>query len=384
MSRRFTRGLVVGKFSPLHRGHELLIRRALAECAEVVVLSYSKPEFPGCEAARREQWLAALFPETKRLVVTDERLREWTRPGAEFREVPANDLDDTTHRRFCGFLCREVLGVTVDAVFTSEDYGEGFAAELTRYFRARPHGPTGLDEPERGQLCPRASTTRSARTKLSALCDPVSVAHVAVDPGRAQVPVSGTLLRQDIHAHRAWMSPAVYASFVQRVCLLGGESSGKSTLGRALAEKFGTAFVPEYGRELWEAKAGRLAFEDMLHIAETQIQREDQAAARAWRFLICDTSPLTTLFYSRHAFGEADPAVEQLAGRRYDFTFLCAPDFPFVQDGTREAESFRARQHEWYLGKLSARGTPFRLLTGPVAARIRQVQGFLFRGESLG
>src|SRR5882672_1129078 len=131
MSKRFSHGLVVGKFSPLHRGHELLIRRALDECAEVVVLSYSKPEFPGCDAARREHWLSALFPETKRLVMTDERLREWIKPGAEFVKVPSNELADTVHRRFCGFLCHDVLGATVDAVFTSEDYGDGFAAELT-------------------------------------------------------------------------------------------------------------------------------------------------------------------------------------------------------------------------------------------------------------
>jgi NadR type nicotinamide-nucleotide adenylyltransferase len=210
------------------------------------------------------------------------------------------------------------------------------------------------------------------------------VAHVAVDRNRSEAPISGTLLRQDIHAHRSWLSPVVYASFVQRVCLLGGESSGKSTLARALAEKFSTAFVAEFGRELWEAKAGALDFTDLRHIAETQVEREEQAAHQATRFLFCDTSPLTTLFYSRHLFGKADPALELLAGRRYDFTFLCAPDFPFVQDGTREVESFRARQHQWYLGELSARRTPFHLLTGPVAARVRQVEGFLLTGESLG
>ena len=46
---RYRTGLVVGKFSPLHRGHELVIGAAFAHCAEVVVLSYSRPEFPGSE-----------------------------------------------------------------------------------------------------------------------------------------------------------------------------------------------------------------------------------------------------------------------------------------------------------------------------------------------
>jgi HTH-type transcriptional regulator, transcriptional repressor of NAD biosynthesis genes len=346
MTKRFQRGLVVGKFSPLHRGHELLIRRAMDDCAEVVILSYSKPEFPGCSAERREAWLAGLFPETRRLVVTDERLRRWTMPGAAFAEVPANDAAEMAHRRFCGFLCQQVLGVTLDAVFTSEDYGDGFATELTRCFRQR-----------------------------SSTLPPV--AHVRVDPARGTVPVSGSLLRQDIHAHRQWLAPQVYASFVRRVCLLGGESSGKSTLAAALAREFDTLHVAEYGRELWEVKSGALCFEDLRRIAEAQIEREEKAAGRANRFLFCDTSPLTTLFYSLEMFRHADPALEEMASRSYDFAFLCVPDFEFVQDGTRQEEAFRRRQHAWYLGQLASRRMEYRLVTGAVAQRVAQVRPVL-------
>lgn len=346
MRRRFQRGLVVGKFSPLHRGHEFVINRAAEECAEVVLLSYSKPEFPGCDAGRREEWLSALFPETRRLVVTDERLKHWAGPGKEPREVPHNDSSDLTHRRFCGFLCTQVLGVTVDAAFTSEDYGEGFARELTRYFRQHAPGSP-------------------------------PVRHILVDRDRIEFPVSGTLLRQDIHAHRDSLSPVVYASFVERVSLLGGECSGKSTLAEILAREFGTSFTSEYGRDLWEEKSGALVFEDMQRIAEAQIRREDAAALRATRFLFCDTSPLTTLFYSRHLFSRAAPVLETLAGRAYHHTLLCAPDFPFVQDGTRQAQAFRARQHEWYRNELNRRQIPFQVVTGSIEDRVRQVRNSL-------
>lgn len=346
MSKRFQRGLVVGKFSPLHRGHELIINRAQEECEQVFLLSYSKPEMPGCEAARREQWLSAIFPTTRHLAVTDERLRQWIKPGEGPSEVPANDADETTHRRFCGFLCQQVFGVTVEAVFTSEDYGDGFAEELTRYFR------------ERQPTCP-------------------AVKHILIDRTRQRLPISGTLLRQDIHARREWLSPLVYASFVQRVCLLGGESSGKSTLAETLAREFSTSHVAEYGRELWDAKSGALVFDDMRRIAEVQIQREEAATMHANRFLFCDTSPLTTLFYSKHMFGKAEQALESLAERRYDFTVLCAPDFVFVQDGTRQQENFRMRQHEWYLSELSRRQIPFRLVTGSIENRIAQVRATL-------
>jgi HTH-type transcriptional repressor of NAD biosynthesis genes len=44
----------------------------------------------------------------------------------------------------------------------------------------------------------------------------------------------------------------------------------------------------------------------------------------------------------------ADPQLDVLAGPAYDTILLCAPDFPFVQDGTRRDTEFRTMQHNWY------------------------------------
>lgn len=165
----------------------------------------------------------------------------------------------------------------------------------------------------------------------------------------------------------------MYASFVRRVTLLGGESSGKSTLARALAAHFGTEFVAEYGRELWTEKEGVLELPDMIAIAERQIELEERAAERALVTLFCDTSPLTTLLYSRDLFGVVEPRLEESARRRYDLTVLCAPDFEFVQDGTRRDTEFRRLQHARYLEELGARGIPHLLVEGGVEDRVVQV-----------
>jgi NadR type nicotinamide-nucleotide adenylyltransferase len=345
--KRFARGLVVGKFAPLHRGHELLINAARAECDEVVIISYSKPEFGGCEPEKRERWLRELFPECRRLVVTDDLLSHYS--SAEFGcpvTLPHNADDASKHRRFVGFLCQHVLGVPIDAVFTSEDYGVGFALELTDYLRA---------------LDPAAP----------------EVSAITLDVTRTQIAISGTQIRANVHAAREYLAPAVYADFVRRVCILGGESSGKSSLARALAEHFQTNYVAEYGRELWELRAGALSFEDMLHIAEQQLARERSAARNANMFLFCDTSPLTTLFYSRQLFKRVAAELEQLATTRYDLTVLCAPDFPFVQDGTRQDAAFRELQHEFYLAQLSFSRNPWLLVVGTIEQRISQITNAL-------
>ncbi len=345
--RQFARGLVVGKFSPLHRGHEWLLQRAEAACAELFIISYSLPEFSGCGSEERAAWLAELFPRARRLVVTSELLRERL-PGVK---LPANDADDRTHRRFCGLLCREIFRTTVDAVFTSEDYGEGFARELTRFFQESD--PT---TPE--------------------------VRHILVDLARTALPISGTAIRADVHGRREYLSAAVYRFFVQRVCLLGGESTGKTTLSMALAERLGSVFVPEYGRELWVERDGNLSYEDLLRIGQRQVAMETEAAACTHRFLICDTSPLTTLFYSHAMFGRADESLERLARRRYHLVVLCAPDIPFVQDGTRQDEAFRARQHAWYLEQLARTSQPWIVVAGSVEERVDAVEKFLLDHSS--
>lgn len=341
--KRYQRGLVVGKFCPLHRGHMHLIQTAIDTCSEVLVISYTKPEFAGLGRATREAWLREVFPGVHSLVVDDASLVDLCAShGLPPRTLPHNDEDAAVHREFTAWLCEAVCETTVDVVFTSEEYGEGFALALSTYF---------------GACLPGIAPVR----------------HVCVDLPRAAVPISGTRIRDDLHLHREFMHPAVYASFVERICLLGGESSGKTTLAQALAERLGTVCVPEVGREHWEKRGGALGYEDMRLIAEGQVAREEVLAREARRWLVCDGSALTTVFYSLDGFGRVDPVVRRLAQHTYAFTFVCAPDFPFVQDGTRRDAGFRQRQHRWYCGVLEARGAPFVVLEGPVAQRVETV-----------
>jgi hypothetical protein len=48
------------------------------------------------------------------------------------------------------------------------------------------------------------------------------------------------------------------------MALLGGESSGKTTLARALAQSLGTTWVPEYGRQRWEELRITLSVDELV------------------------------------------------------------------------------------------------------------------------
>ena len=172
-------------------------------------------------------------------------------------------------------------------------------------------------------------------------------------------------------------------SEVRRVALLGGESSGKTTLAMALADHLHTAWVPEYGRQRWEELRQTLDAGELVAVGRRQVALEEEAvveAARAGKsWVVCDTTPLTTLQYCLHDHGAAPPELHALAGRAYDATVVCSPDFDFVQDGCRRDDGFRAEQHAWTLAQLRQRGLPFVVVSGPVPLRVQQVLQALVR-----
>lgn len=170
---------------------------------------------------------------------------------------------------------------------------------------------------------------------------------------------------------------------IRRIALLGGESSGKTTLARSLAHALGTVWVPEYGRQRWEERRQTLAAEELVQVARTQIAWEEEQAAHARGWLVCDTTPLTTLQYCLHDHGQAAAELHALARRPYSLTVLCLPDFGFVQDGCRRDDAFRAQQHAWTLERLAEQGVQPLLVQGSVHERLNQVLGWLHQADAM-
>jgi NadR type nicotinamide-nucleotide adenylyltransferase len=158
--------------------------------------------------------------------------------------------------------------------------------------------------------------------------------------------------------------------------VVGAESSGTTTLARALAAHYDTVWVPEYGREYWEQKmAGpdrvwRAA--EFVAIAREQARREDAAAREANRLLVCDTDAFATVIWHERYVGRRSAEVEAArASRPIDLYLLTDIDIPFVQDGTRDGEHIRAWMHGRFRAALEEQGRPFAVVSGAHAERLR-------------
>jgi HTH-type transcriptional repressor of NAD biosynthesis genes len=314
------RGLIVGKFYPPHRGHKFLINAARAQVEELSVVVCRK-DGESPSGELRAGWLREIHGDVRVLLIDD-----------------TNDADDP---RVWAENSIRLLGHRPDVVFTSEDYGDEFARHL-------------------------------------------GCAHVQVDRARAAVGVSGTRVRRDPLGCWEFLEPPVRAFYALRVCLVGAESTGKTTLAAALAEHFGTVCVPEYGREYSErklAEGGGYDFraEEFEHIAARQCELEDEAARRANRILICDTDAFATGVWHRRYTGARSSEVERIAARhrRPDLYLLTDIATPFVQDGLRDGESVREWMHETFVEELTAQGRAFRRVYGPHGERVRQSIGYI-------
>jgi HTH-type transcriptional regulator, transcriptional repressor of NAD biosynthesis genes len=158
-----------------------------------------------------------------------------------------------------------------------------------------------------------------------------------------------------------------------RVCVVGAESSGTTTLSRDLAAHYETVWVPEYGRlytERLKAK-GINTFsyewksEEFVHIAEQQQRDEDAAALKANRVLICDTDALATCIWHQRYVGTWSKKVEEIANRRHYALYLLTDcDIPFEFDGVRDGQHIRPWMTKRFTEEFTKRGYPWVLIKG--------------------
>lgn len=162
---------------------------------------------------------------------------------------------------------------------------------------------------------------------------------------------------------------------MKRIVVTGPESSGKTTLCRALATAWDVPWVSEYAREYLQELSRLYRQDDLVRIAQEQWRRQ-QAAMGEGPFLFCDTGLLVLLIWSEVKYGQVDPWITQtLRAQPADLYLLCRPDIPWEPDPLRENPDDREDLFVLYQQKLHTLGLSYRIITGALPEqRLAQAQ----------
>ncbi len=304
-------GLVVGKFYPPHNGHDFLINKAASRVENLDVIVIAKPD-EIIPGELRAKWVAENHPNANVIL----------RPDTIVSEDSERWADQTV----------SWLGYAPDIVFSSEDYGDKYA-----HFMGSK--------------------------------------HFSVDRGRTTLPISGTAVRQSPLENLHLLEPNVRAHFVKRVCVLGAESTGTTTLSRALAKHYNTLWVPEYGRKYSEKKyaQGDRVWNsgEFEIIAREQQRQEDDAARLANKVLICDTNAFVTEIFHELYMGNMSEKVAEIGEKaKADLYIVTDVNIPFVQDGLREGGPLRTWMHKRFIDELKNRNFPYIVVEGEHSQRM--------------
>lgn len=323
-------GLILGKYAPFHKGHQLVMETALRETDRVICLIYDTP-LTDVPLQVRAAWIQRLHPGAT-------VIQCWDGPDG-------HGLDPENEKRQNDYILKVL----------DERLG---GQKITHFFSSEPYG---------------ASVARALNAK-----------DRRVDEARARVPVSGTMIRENPWKHRAFLAPEVYSDLITRVVFVGAMSTGKTTLAQTLAVRYRTAWMPEYGREYWEKHQAnrRLDLAAFDAIATGHIEREDRLVMEANKYLFVDTNAITTCVYAQDYHGRAPAlltALAQKAQSRYDLFFLCEDDIPYDDTWDRSGPQKREWFHRMVVADLNERRIPFVRLRGPLEERIAKVAGILAR-----
>lgn len=176
---------------------------------------------------------------------------------------------------------------------------------------------------------------------------------------------------------------------IKKIVIIGPESTGKSTLSKALAQHYQTLWCPEYAREYLLQNGTDYTAADLLTIAKGQLKLEDEFTRKVQEennrsLLFVDTDMYVMKVWSEYVFGTCDFFIlDTIIKRKYDGYLLCNIDLPWVKDELREYPDEKPRQELFSIYKdlLINQPAPWALISGTnterTAAAIEATNQFL-------
>ncbi len=145
-------GFTIGKFAPLHKGHQFLIETALKEMDKLIVVVYDT-DLINIKTEERAKWIKTLYPNVE----------------IKFAHNPPKQygLDDESVKIQMEYLSKIMEGEEVTHFYSSEKYGES----VSKY---------------------------------------MNLVDRRVDNERIKFPVRSTMIRKDLDENKDWIENHVY------------------------------------------------------------------------------------------------------------------------------------------------------------------------------
>lgn len=140
------------------------------------------------------------------------------------------------------------------------------------------------------------------------------------------------------------------------ISISGVESSGKSTLAKALKAHYNNSTCIEEQSRVYLKKIGtNYRRNDLVEIAKMQLNELHLALQSSYNLIITDTSLLDIIVWSKIKYDMVSPELNQLLSLEPPMHYLlCKPDLEYKSDELRESPSIEKRLliHKTFLEKL--------------------------------
>lgn len=167
---------------------------------------------------------------------------------------------------------------------------------------------------------------------------------------------------------------------MKKIVIIGGESTGKSTMCKLLADYYNTQWVPEYAREFIENLKREYNQGDLFTIAKGQIELENKLSNQSNSFLFCDTNLYVIKVWSEHKYNACDIQILNLIAKQsYDAYLLLSPDIPWTDDPLREHPDEKDRNYFFNIYKeiVESSKLPFVIIKGNENERLKAAIEFV-------